>query len=302
MRDWAVAAGVVVAIGVGAGVAAEVRGEATPGTTTRRGRASHFGTGARARHAGPGPPSVPSRAPRQRSGVRHGSGVPSCQSSSGGAAAPLRAARRRRPAGGLAPCRHACRGGGSAGCWDSGRRWALGTSVAVRGRSSSTRSSRRPCGWAVCPGACGRPPTVVRRGFPVADDLANIAVNALVMDPTDPQTLYAGTGEGLLPRGGPRHRFAAAWRRDLQDHRRRSLLGPLAGYGRSGLPLGQRPGDQPPCQRAPVRSDPNRGLAQRRRWRVVDTARGSAGAGRMPRPGDPPGWRRRHGVRGLWDV
>ena len=34
--------------------------------------------------------------------------------------------------------------------------------------------------------------------FPVGDDLANIAVNALAMHPTDRNTLYAGTGEGYF--------------------------------------------------------------------------------------------------------
>ncbi len=33
---------------------------------------------------------------------------------------------------------------------------------------------------------------------PVGDVLANIAVNSLAMDPLDPQTLYAGTGEGYF--------------------------------------------------------------------------------------------------------
>ncbi len=33
---------------------------------------------------------------------------------------------------------------------------------------------------------------------PVGDDLANIAINSLVMDPTDRNTLYAGTGEGYF--------------------------------------------------------------------------------------------------------
>ena len=33
---------------------------------------------------------------------------------------------------------------------------------------------------------------------PIGDDLANIAVNALVMDPRDSSTLYAGTGEGYF--------------------------------------------------------------------------------------------------------
>jgi photosystem II stability/assembly factor-like uncharacterized protein len=34
--------------------------------------------------------------------------------------------------------------------------------------------------------------------FPIGDDLANIAVNSLVMHPTDRNTLYAGTGEGYF--------------------------------------------------------------------------------------------------------
>jgi photosystem II stability/assembly factor-like uncharacterized protein len=34
--------------------------------------------------------------------------------------------------------------------------------------------------------------------FPVGDDLANIAINSLVMHPTDRNTLYAGTGEGYF--------------------------------------------------------------------------------------------------------
>jgi hypothetical protein len=34
--------------------------------------------------------------------------------------------------------------------------------------------------------------------FPIGDDLANIAINSLVMHPTDPNTLYAGTGEGYF--------------------------------------------------------------------------------------------------------
>ncbi|HUR82687.1 MAG TPA: hypothetical protein VM733_18140 [Thermoanaerobaculia bacterium] len=33
---------------------------------------------------------------------------------------------------------------------------------------------------------------------PIGDDLANIAINSLVMDPTDRNTLYAGTGEGYF--------------------------------------------------------------------------------------------------------
>ncbi|MDQ3281471.1 MAG: hypothetical protein M3Q69_08665 [Acidobacteriota bacterium] len=33
---------------------------------------------------------------------------------------------------------------------------------------------------------------------PIADDLANIAVNSMVMHPTDRQTIYAGTGEGYF--------------------------------------------------------------------------------------------------------
>ena len=33
---------------------------------------------------------------------------------------------------------------------------------------------------------------------PVSDDLANIAVNSMAMDPTDPETLYVGTGEGYF--------------------------------------------------------------------------------------------------------
>lgn len=33
---------------------------------------------------------------------------------------------------------------------------------------------------------------------PIGDDLANIAVNSLVMDPTDSRVLYAGTGEGYF--------------------------------------------------------------------------------------------------------
>lgn len=36
------------------------------------------------------------------------------------------------------------------------------------------------------------------RWKPIGDDLANIAVNSLVMHPTDPLTLYAGTGEGYF--------------------------------------------------------------------------------------------------------
>ncbi len=36
------------------------------------------------------------------------------------------------------------------------------------------------------------------RWRPIADDLTNIAVNVLVMDPTDPNVLYAGTGEGYF--------------------------------------------------------------------------------------------------------
>ncbi|HYC91714.1 MAG TPA: hypothetical protein VEO54_21020 [Thermoanaerobaculia bacterium] len=34
--------------------------------------------------------------------------------------------------------------------------------------------------------------------FPIGDDLANIAINSLVMHPTDRNTLYAGTGEGYF--------------------------------------------------------------------------------------------------------
>jgi photosystem II stability/assembly factor-like uncharacterized protein len=34
--------------------------------------------------------------------------------------------------------------------------------------------------------------------FPIGDDLANIAINSLVMHPTDRSTLYAGTGEGYF--------------------------------------------------------------------------------------------------------
>jgi photosystem II stability/assembly factor-like uncharacterized protein len=34
--------------------------------------------------------------------------------------------------------------------------------------------------------------------FPIGDDLANIAVNSLVMHPTDRNTVYAGTGEGYF--------------------------------------------------------------------------------------------------------
>jgi photosystem II stability/assembly factor-like uncharacterized protein len=34
--------------------------------------------------------------------------------------------------------------------------------------------------------------------FPICDDLANIAINSLVMHPTDRNTLYAGTGEGYF--------------------------------------------------------------------------------------------------------
>ncbi len=33
---------------------------------------------------------------------------------------------------------------------------------------------------------------------PISDDLANIAINSMVMDPTDFQTIYAGTGEGYF--------------------------------------------------------------------------------------------------------
>ena len=37
-----------------------------------------------------------------------------------------------------------------------------------------------------------------RRWRPIADDLTNIAVNVLAMDPADPSVLYAGTGEGYF--------------------------------------------------------------------------------------------------------
>ena len=53
---------------------------------------------------------------------------------------------------------------------------------------------------------------------------ANIAINSMAMDPSDPGDPLRRHRRGLLPRGGARHLAAAARRGDLQDHRRRRDL------------------------------------------------------------------------------
>ena len=130
--------------------------------------------------------------------------------------------------------------------------------------AASTRSSLRVMFAAGVSGGVWRTDDGGANWRPLGESMANLAINAMAMDPANPDVLYAGTGEGYfreevrgtgLPlRGGGIFKTAdggATWTR-LPAHRRRRL------------PLGQRPRRQ--LARHAGGSTPRRARASGSRW------------------------------------
>ncbi len=116
-----------------------------------------------------------------------------------------------------------------------------------------------------------------------SDLLANLAVSALALDPTNPSVLYAGTGEGFGNSDGVRGARDLqddGRRRDLEQHRRHAT-GPLAAdfHYVNDLVAAAR--------RTRLRGHPHRHLPQRRRRRDLDAELRRAAGQRLPRPRAP---------------